>query len=207
MTKAALAREMQRILSLPAGTILAGQDRGIAQAVIAMHPNAAEKTGSGIAQLVIRANSYGHGHALHIIRTDGSEVDVSYRRALAPRTDAADHADLLAALRQEVAEQVANFKRDQLNRAAVCAVSGVTLTTGSAHVDHVPPWTFAALAGAWLDGRETPALQGIGDRGRRLADRREAADWQRFHRWAARLRLIHSDVNYTIAACRRREVA
>jgi hypothetical protein len=198
---------MQRVLALPAGTILTGDDRELAQKVIAMHPRAPEKIGPGIDLLVIRENSFGRGHELHIIRTDGSEVDVSYRRALAPRTAAAGRADLLAALRQEVAEQIVRFKRDRLEHGTVCAVSGVALDRENAHVDHVPPWTFTALASAWLAGRPAPELESTDTPGRQLADRSLAADWQRFHRWSARLRLIHRDINYAIATARRHEAA
>ena len=158
MSKAELARAMQRILALPTGTVLNGPDREIAEAVISMHPSAAAKIGPGIDALVIRDNSFGRGHELHVIRVDGSEVDISYRRALAPQTAAAARADLIAALRQEIAGQIVRFKRDQLRSDPVCAVCGVPLAEATAHVDHVPPWTFAALADAWLEHRPTPEL-------------------------------------------------
>jgi hypothetical protein len=209
-TKAALAREMKRILALPAGTRLTGPDYDIAESVVRMHPRADEKIGAGICCLVVRKNTYGQGNELHIERNDGTEVDVSYRRALAPRTPAVERADLMAALRQEVAQQTIEYKRDRLTSGAVCAVSAVPLDADTAHVDHIPPWTFAALAEAWLRGSERwpdawgkwPLLTGIGSRGRCLVNRELAAEWQQFHKWSARLRLIHRDINAVIAQVR-----
>jgi hypothetical protein len=203
VNKAALRREMQRMLELPPGTVLSGRDRQIAGAVLAMHPSARDKIGPGITDIVIRAGLQARAREFHVIRVDGSEVDFSYLRALAPRTAASDRADVLAALRQEIAAQIVEFKRSQLERHPICAVSGVPLTPDAAHVDHIPPWTFAVLAGAWLEQRPLPKLESVGNRGRRLADRGQASDWQRFHRWAARLRLIHHDINAAIATCRR----
>jgi hypothetical protein len=166
-----------------------------------MHPRAADKIGPGIADLVIR-EGYGRNREFHVIRIDGSEIDFSYLKALAPQTAASARAELLAALRQEIARQIVEFKRDRLERDPVCAVSGVPLTPETAHADHTPPWTFAALAGAWLESQPHLELEEIGNRGRQLADRRQAADWQRFHRWSARLRLIHREINGAIATCR-----
>lgn len=205
MTKAALAREMQRILGLPVGTVLEGDDVAIANALLDEHPNRDAKAGSGVRSWVVRANVFGKGGELHIIRVDGSEIDFSYRRALAPRTPAAERADLFAALRQEIIEQTVQFKRDRMAHRAFCAISAVPLSTETAHVDHVPPWTFATLADAWLADRPSPDLNhGVNGKGRRLADRQLAADWQRFHRWSARLRLIHHDIHAAITTARSR---
>jgi hypothetical protein len=201
MNKAALRREMQRMLrDFPAGTVLTGRDRWLAGGVLAMHPHRAEKVGPGVDELVIR-NGYGNNREFHVIRTDGTEIDFSYREALAPQTAAKQRADLLTTLRWEIASQTSAFRRTQLERDPICAISAIPLTAETAHVDHIPPWTFVAIATAWLEHRPPLELESIG-RGSQLADREQAADWQRFHRWAARLRLIHRDINAAIATCR-----
>jgi hypothetical protein len=203
VTKAELERRAKAILALPVGTVLAGADLDLAMMLLERHPSRDAKIGPGVDHWVVRKNGRGNGHELRIVRIDGSEVDLSYRKALAPGTPAAARAEIRAALRVEITEQIVRRKTAWLTPGSRCAISGVALDRDSAHVDHVPPTTFAALAEAWLARHPDPTLEGHPQGGCRLADRQLAADWQFFHDWAARLRLIHKDVNAAIAAVRR----
>lgn len=66
------------------GPILEEDDVNLLRAVVAAHPHAAEKIGSGIAGFFVsKAPQYGT-YCFYLRRTDGTAIDFSWKEALTP---------------------------------------------------------------------------------------------------------------------------
>jgi hypothetical protein len=202
-SKAEARAAFGRILrAYPDDVPLAGDDAELVFLLVyeGRHPEAVEKVGPGIAEIVVRPSGYGT-RGFWLRRVDGSMVDFSYRTALdgPPRPEAT----VRAALRWEIDDQIAAF-RDSVQRRAghepvTCELCGQPVDTGSGHVDHAAP-TFQQLAARFAEatgGWGALAVECVGATGRRLADRQLAEVWRRYHARTARLRITHARCNLT----------
>ncbi len=178
------------------GVPLTPVDTAFIVAVLAHHPEWAEKTGCGLAHIEVRINRCATSvtRGFWIVRRDGTAVDISWVWALAakpmPRSQV-----VAQAARAEVIEQTRAVREASLGQP--CRVCGEPLLT-DVHVDHAPPLTFADLLAAWLDGAgvtEASLALVDGDIEPRFSDRALAADWQDFHRLFANLQAIHKHEN------------
>jgi hypothetical protein len=124
----------------------------------------------------------------------GQLVTFSYKACLSPAQ--AQRAWIMSALREEIAEQIAEFR----SRAVpVCELTGTALVwergySNSMEVDHAPPATFASLVKAWLvhenlNGLDAIPVVNVGQRPM-ISDPALSESWRRFHSGNARLRLL-----------------
>lgn len=198
-TKEALAAHVQAILrSYSAGARVNDEDAAFLADLLLRHPSADEKIGVGIAAFYVMNVAYG-SKGFILERLDGTRTDWSYRQCIRPFTYASK---VKHALRVAVADQVLAAKRITFPDHEVvttCPITGQAMTYHDAHVDHIPPDTFAALVERFLDTYQVilddvvilPAPSGISWV---LADD-WAAVWSAFHQQHARLRVISAHAN------------
>jgi hypothetical protein len=173
------------------------EDDAFLRELVKRHPQAATKIGVGIDHFDIRRGGRFNQNVLWLVRRDGTETDISYRKCV--NGDASHRAKVLAAMRAEIADQIIGFRDRALTTDARCALSGVPLTTENLHVDHDPPFIeiaesfFGRISGGVEAIRLTSEMDGA--LGRTLADRAMALDWRRFHQAGATLFLTSATAN------------
>ncbi len=201
-TKAAAKAEVRRVLNdSPAGEPLHGTALDLITALIQLHPTAEEKIGSGVKSIVTKRTRFDN-MVFRIVRTDGSDIDFSYLKAIDGEPDKMQ--DSSNAMRNEITEDINVFRRAwfaenaDADGQANCSITGAPLAVNkSAHVDHFAP-TFDELAKQFVDvvGLDAvataPRPDGIG---RQLANRQVADSWRQFHNERAHLRVIHVSAN------------
>ena len=181
--------------SLNPRAITHAQDVLFLHDLVAMHPEASEKIGSGIASF--RVASDGRlGVCFWIDRSDGTSTDFSFNRCLSPSpwrlfSDAA---------RTAVQPQIDSVRSGIVFGKSVCAVSGELLQPGSTHVDHSYPMTFSALLLSWISVRNlnwqsVEVSREDGQTVRRFVDSMVESDWSRFHLNRATLRTVTAKQN------------
>jgi hypothetical protein len=161
------------------------------------------KKGLGVKHFEVRwvYTSQGKSRGVHIVRTDESVIDISWKRILEKPSH---YADVLDAARLEVAAQRNDFSDAFFkgNKEPKCQVTQVPITKKESQVDHAAPLTHKALVDAWLvaGGIATNDIK-LEDLGveSRFTDRALAEGWQQYHRENARLRVVHKIVNLSIA--------
>ena len=158
------------------------------------------KAGVGIKHLEVRINFGGYKptRGIWIVRTDASEIDISWTTVFKPGGGASVKDNTAAAARREVMAQIVAVRAEQ--EGGECPICGELLVT-DLHVDHCPPITFDSLLAQWLARRKLSYgdIQ-IDDKGiiALFVDRALAADWQNYHETHAQLRLIHAHENLTL---------
>lgn len=160
--------------------------------LLARHPDAAQKTGPGIACITV-GTVPGHpntrGFTVH--RTDGSSTDFSWPECI---TETPHRTRVLTAMREAVAGQVIAFKQAESDAGRLhCAVTGAELTWDDAEVDHMPPG-FGAIADAFATaagGYDKISLVHSADGmiGRPMKPAFETV-WVWYHHQQARLRIL-----------------
>lgn len=195
-TKAAWEAELKRLKATPHGKRIE-DGHNVIMAVLACHPNAAEKIGCGVDHFETGPGPDSYGTTcFFVVRTDGTRASFSYRTALAGKVN--PWSALLAALREAVSLDILAWKVDQVdgNGLGTCAISGKRIHMSEAHADHVHPKTFHVLARTWagnegIDPRfvayEDSPMWRLRDKG--LEDR-----WIEFHRLHAELRLLSAEI-------------
>lgn len=180
----------------PLNTPLTGEAFGLIRALLDNHHDAAAKIGAGVSQIEVRIIEFG-ARGFWIVRVDGSAVDFSYRVALngAPSS----RANVTAALRWEIQDQIDRFRDEAFSKGAVvCPLTNQPLHRGNAHVDHVTD--FAEMADKLVEavgGWDALEVECVGETGarRQLKDRQIAQVWQLYHERMATLRLVHKSAN------------
>jgi hypothetical protein len=173
------------------------EDDAFLRELVKHHPQAATKIGVGIDHFEIRRGGRFNQNVLWLIRRDGTETDISYRKCV--NGDASHRAKVLAAMRAAIADQIIGFRDRALTADARCALTGVPLTRENLHVDHDPPFIkiaesfFARISGGVEAIRLTSEMDG--SLGRTLADPTIVFDWREFHREHATLFLTSATAN------------
>jgi hypothetical protein len=181
--------------------IITGTDDIFLRDLIAIHPEADQKIGCGIAHFTSQIDPVWKTtrHFL-IVRTDGSSTDFSFHTCI----DGNNHRkDVLHALRHAIAEQVVYFARCAFicNPHPSCPYTGEILSPANCHVDHSPPETFLNLVSCWMKqerlGYSDLQLVDNDDNQwvRVLRDDTLSSSWQRFHITNANLRIISPVAN------------
>lgn len=181
-------------------SVLNGLDFAFVRALLERHPRAREKVGSGVRAVRVEWNPVWNNQPMFVlVRTDGTETDFSFWKCVRPRPWLAD---LHAACRTAVVEDILSFKREFFTRQAneagqvPCPLTGRWLCWRDGHVDHMPPWTFRRIVRAFLKReRVEPAsiqIDGFadGEMLKRFADSSLSERFRRFHKQFARLRVI-----------------
>jgi hypothetical protein len=125
-------------------TRLTGDDGAFMADLLERHPSAERKIGCGVQAIWIRSNGK-FGVGFYVERTDGTFEDFSYKQCLRPFTHASK---CKFAFRRAIDAQVNTVKRRAFTRDGMvlpCPITGQPMTWETAHVDHEPPRTFAAL--------------------------------------------------------------
>lgn len=103
--------------------------------LIKRHPEYEEKIGSGFLRIDLRPNPFKKHLMNHfvIVRTDGSEVDISMNACVngMPKNN---NQDLISALRFSIKDQINNFKTNSELKCSLCGAENIEM-----HVDHFNP--------------------------------------------------------------------
>lgn len=157
-------------------------------ALLERHDRAAEKIGIGVKTFKTIKNGYGN-KALCVVRRDGTAVEFSWTKCIDGQTH---QAVVKEAFRNEVFDQIHDFKFDALQANAHCAISGWPVNAGNCEVDHIAPDTFINLLKRFLG--ET-IIDEIQVKHKKLLDRDMARRWWRFHKDNAKLQLLSRGVH------------
>lgn len=204
-TKKAITEELRRILrSHPMEEDISGEDGDFLMAVIAWHPDAADKIGCGIKRFFVRMNEAYRTPSFWLERRDGTQTDWSFYHCLTPKHPLHD---LLDALRHAIEPQIIQFKRSAFNSPIqpVCPFLGTPLDWHDCHVDHAMPLTFDVLVKDFLAETgidpATVVMEGWEDGcvTKRLVDPDLRSRWQDYHREHALLRLTSKLANLSHA--------
>ena len=181
--KAAVAAIRDVLHNAPYGRI-EGPDAVLIADLFALHPEAEEKAGCGIAWFEIGTDAFA-GRGFWVRRLDGSLMDFSYRVCLRPET--VDVRSAKQAARFEVDADIQAFKDAQPPR---CSLSGQMLPAHELEVHHMHPDTFNAIWANWLAAQAAePVVDSIGTK-LWFRDRALAESWRRYHKEHADLRLL-----------------
>lgn len=176
-----------------------GDDDAFLRDLIALHSEAEQKIGSGIAHFEVRPNEW-KSRTFWIVRCDGTETDFSFLKAITPPSPMQDFAK---ACRTAVVEQILDFKATSFAGVPVivCPITGERVTRETAHVDHAEPWTFAALVEDFAKDRDiTDDVEQThdGDLRTYFRDKSLANLFADFHRERASLRIVSRTANLSI---------
>jgi hypothetical protein len=183
------------------GEIISGLDDLFLRDLVALHHEAAAKIGCGIEHFTIQRDPvWGNTRHFLIIRTDGSFTDVSFHTCI---DGSNERRDVFHALRHAVSEQVIEFQQAAFSGdiLPICPYTQEILVMSDAHVDHMPPNTFFALATRWMEQNglstsDIPLVENADNQWVRAMRRAEQAEsWRAFHQKYARLRIISRPAN------------
>jgi hypothetical protein len=190
------------------GSPLTGQDALDVTALLRNHPDAEQKIGSGVDYHYVGPDDWGT-KGFRTRRTDGTEVVWSYPTALSGR--ARDpRGQLLLTMRNEVAEDVAAFKRDWFTQhgdgeRAICSESYELVDWSDAAVHHDGAWTFNRIANSFIFRErlepESVAIVRAGVGSTRLGDRPLAARWRQYHLDTALLAVVGRAAHAELERC------
>jgi len=185
------------------GVEITGCDELFLHDILALHPEASDKIGSGINNFTVETDpEFRRTRHFMIHRADGSCTDFSFNACIDGRNDRADR---LESLRRAVEDQIVSFRDDAFSGSTqvICPIDGSTLTPNTCHVDHVSPSTFIVLAERWLasegitifDVCITPPAdnQVVAN----MIDADQIISWETFHRSEATLRVVSPRSNLT----------
>lgn len=177
---------------------LAGDEAAHMADLLERHPSADTKIGCGVRAIWIRSNGK-FGSGFYLERIDGTMEDFSYKQCLRPFTHASK---CKFAFRRAIDDQVIAVKSQAFyadNMVLRCPITDEPMTWETAHVDHIPPRTFAALLERYLaaynleydDIELVEAPRGIG----KALPAGLAAHWASWHAQEADLRVISAEAN------------
>lgn len=113
--------------------------------VFPLHPEWKDKVGVGIDHIEVRDTKY-RNKCFYIIRTDGTETDISYTLSLTPHSKMDD---IMAACRTAVSGSIEKF-RNSVDLPFTCPITGELVEDRSnMHIDHYSP-TFKELVDVWM---------------------------------------------------------
>jgi len=170
------------------------------RSVLVHHANWTGKVGCGLRTFKTRRwlHSYGPTTGLVLVRSDGSEIEISWTEALQKNGASSDRSRVLYAARVEIAEQ-RHAANESIPNGSPCPICGRPLYSGARHVDHQPPKTFAVLISEWLLSADIEfhdiKIEEWGPVDTRFASRDLAKGWSDFHMRNATLRVIHPEEN------------
>jgi hypothetical protein len=196
--KAATERIAEILQGAPLGEPLGVVERDVMIGLLLRHPRVVQKLASCVDIVVDAEPKYG-GRCFWV-RGHESRVDFSYRQCLNPATT---YGRFNAACRNEIEEDVLDFKQRAFRDGMTCPVSGRVLSWDDCDVDHAPPRTFTVLINGFIEssGVDLAAIgyidQGIGSV---LADSRLARQWREYHNKRASLRLLSIEANRHMTA-------
>lgn len=155
--------------------------------LIALHPDAERKIGSGIDHFKVKRNVLGAGQGLWLVRSDGTEESFSYKLCISGVRQSS-YGKVCEALRFSVRSQLIAF-RETLMLPAKCAISGEDIVHRSdLHIDHKIPFWRLLQAFSEIHGIDLSMLDTVGS-GEALAlvDQEVSKAFEAFHLTRAEL--------------------
>ncbi|MGW2587206.1 DCL family protein [Streptomyces virginiae] len=186
----------------PGEKVSAPEDEALLHDLLELHEDSEKKRGVGIAHFEVRLNEF-RKPGFHIIRTDGSDTDFSFKKCLTPATQ---RKKVLGAMRRAVKGQVLAAKNAAVDKAGgalvPCALTGELLTDDAMHVDHYDP-DFNELATAYAEERggwnAFPLVSGVDNTiGSQFVDDAQREEWEAHHQQHANLRVISVQANLSL---------
>jgi hypothetical protein len=160
--------------------------------LLSRHPERVAKMGPGIAGFKQQIHPLNKLPYMIVVRTDGSEIDFSWRTCVTGKAPSLDQR-LHSAMREAVEDQIKAYRRDNPN--APCGICNHPnpAASGPSHVDHVIPFITLMFEFVTIYGSEPPkAFKDCPTTNRAIFDEKASnfsRDWQIFHADHAKLRI------------------
>lgn len=169
--------------------------------LLSCHPFVLEKIGCGIKHFEKRKHPVFKNWTLHVIRTDGSEIDFSYRKCIEQRNPT-HRKQLTSAMRFAVGYQISDFAN--LHKDDLCGICNEPIPDEK-HVDHV--YLFKDMVDEFLEevqygipGEFTSCPDTFVMKFK-PEDILFELEWKSFHLEFAKLRMTHKQCNLNRAKC------
>lgn len=198
----AMAHFKEILNRLPIGTVLTGNDYGDVAALLSGHPRAQEKIGPGIERLTVDEND-ADGRCFHIIRTDGSKDNFSYKKCVVG--DPSPFTSFSLACRRAVEDDLYQFKvtyfdeNQNADQKVKCPETKKWIAFEEAHVDHRSPQSFSVIVKFFIDmkGVDVGGVQyeRVGLYGNEFSEASLAEAFRAWHKKTAVLRVIEAGRN------------
>lgn len=179
--------------------------------LLQFHTERDEKIGCGIDHIKTEKHLdaingfYSNTQHFHIYRTDGTDIDFSYKNCVNNMGKSGYKGkkkdDLTKSFRFVVRPQIDAFRTKAFGKKQYlkCEVLGVNFSKKTCHVDHIPPMTFQNLFdnflehyGLTIEEIETQPVDNIYDT---VKDEAIRNNWYNYHQKHAQLRVIHKTAN------------
>ena len=185
------------VKNTPVNTVINENDTVFILKILKHHHEFVKKCGIGIKHLEIRLNPSWNGPTLGfwIIRTDNSEVDISWVNALKPEGSPSIKEDISNAARYEISSQIHEFHNN--GACNLCELCGHIMTRGyQLNVDHIKPFE-ELFYDFCIENNLTYSDIKTRDLGleSQFYDRNLANKWIEYHKNKATLRLTHKLCN------------
>ena len=195
-TKTALEQAVRSIVnSATLKQALPKEQRDFLISLLKHHHEWDIKKGSGISHLEIRinVNATGSTRGIWIVRTDGSEIDISWRVPLSPAGKTTHLENLNAAAREAIQDQM--HEAHETLPCECCDLCGQPMKRfDKLHADHSHP-SFKDIFEDFFGGSEhTINVSNVGIT-THIVDPEIRQAWQNHHAASAKLRLVHKKCN------------
>jgi len=198
-TKKDLEKRIRNVVaSYNDGDNLSMNDQQWVTIILEHHADFAQKSGCGIQHIQTRTNTswFGTTRGFWIIRTDGSEVDISWVIALKPKGSITSKENVYRAARFEISDQIHEFH--DKGACSVCEICNLHMTRNYyVHVDHVYP--FCKLFDEFLGSKGlvyNDICVGKNENDENVfEDKCFAQEWKSHHQQKAKLRIVHKKCN------------
>ena len=202
-SKTAAKEYVQELLSRYSyGTTIKGNDFSFFCSLIERHEKSDEKIGVGIKELQVKKNPNDlKSKVIYIHRSDGSEIDFSWRNCIKPPSPLSR---VLDAARFLIWTQVEDFKnqcfaKDQTH---ICPETGIMIDRELSATDHENPQTFDRLFKDWCvsENVDPKDIETVSIENSRRTFKNEILknSWIAFHQQHASLRVIHRTANLSL---------
>jgi hypothetical protein len=192
------------------GVSIRNPDLDFISLLLKRHPEYSEKVGNGIQSIVVRKDkAWGKTKCFYIVRIDGTYTDFSYIHCIDNDTSQESIKMFKASARNAVSGQVIEYLKDYFKYGLdsenhfVCEISKIKVHKDQAHVDHIPPITFAKIVKDFIKSRNIDPAQiefvGFNDNEFKKQFKNEnlKTDFQNYHRQVAKLRVVGKRENLT----------
>lgn len=188
------------------GGILNRQDAEFMLDLFTYHASYTQKAGVGIHHVSIRKNPPYGTMGFWIIRTDGTETDISYLECL---RGSSKRKEFERACRAAVHPYILAFKQDFFDHlcgdSCYCPYTGEGIDYDTAHVDHRRPRTFRAILDSFIahEGLDVDKVEVLGKgldgvMGNTLADEELEQRWITYHNQYADLQIVSRTANLSL---------
>lgn len=152
-TKKEMQKECRRILNETTNVVSKENSEFLMEKVFPNHFDWDEKKGVGVDHIKVRQAQYGT-KCFYIVRTDGTETDISYMSCIYPHTKMND---IMAACRTSVSDIIENM-RNSIRLPFTCPITGDVITKKTdINIDHYD-LTFKELVELWVKDKDVDEL-------------------------------------------------